>query len=65
MSLKAFHIFFIIFSILLLGGLVYWSVETNETIYTVLAIIGAIALLIYGKYFLTKMKQMKNDENPQ
>jgi hypothetical protein len=59
MSLKTFHIFFIIISILLLSGLVYWAFETNEIIYAVFSLLGAVALIIYGRYFLKKMKRLK------
>jgi hypothetical protein len=59
MSLRVFHILFIVVSILFLCGLAYWALETNETVYIVIAAIGTVTLLIYGGFFLKKMKRLK------
>ncbi len=66
MSLKAFHIVFIIFSTLLALGVAVWCVWVNlvegAPIYLVgaLASFGAaIALIVYGVWFYRKMKRLR------
>ena len=66
MSLKAFHIFFIFISIVFLLGFGFWSFQeygitgdVNELLYALFAAGGIIALIIYGAYFLKKMKRIK------
>lgn len=66
MSLKYFHIFFIVISILLALGLGIWQFQTyQETraaltlVWAVAAFISAQALIVYLLWFLKKMKSSK------
>jgi len=66
MSLKAFHIIFIICSTLLAIGLGAWCVWVNLVegipIYLAGAIgsfLSAIALVVYGIWFYRKMKRLR------
>jgi hypothetical protein len=66
MSLKGFHIVFIIFSTLLALGLGLWCVWVDlvedAPIYLAGAIasfVAAVALIIYGVWFYRKMKRLR------
>jgi hypothetical protein len=66
MSLKAFHIIFIIFSTLLAFGIGVWCLWINRigvtSAYTVGAICSftaAVALIVYGCWFWRKMKRLR------
>ena len=63
MSLKAFHVVFVVASILLSGVLTAWSYGHYSTAggsdMLALAILGVVsiaALIVYGVWFLKKMK---------
>lgn len=63
MSLKAFHIVFILVSAMLCIGLGAWSIsrfrqtQSNEFIWGVVcSFVGLVCLLIYGKWFLHKLR---------
>lgn len=63
MSLKAFHILFVVISTLFCVGLAVWSFRQyslqHETQYRIMgigSIVFAIALVVYGKYFLKKLR---------
>ena len=65
MSLKAFHIFFILCSILLNMGLAVWQFETYQALHSLKSLalstgffISALGLAGYGVWFLKKMKKM-------
>jgi hypothetical protein len=65
MSIKGFHIVFIIFSTLLALGIGLWCVWINLTIGEPVYLAGAIAsfasavvLIIYGVLFYRKMKRL-------
>jgi hypothetical protein len=59
MSLKAFHIFFIVLSILLAGGCAAWGfVNGLAPAFGITCAILAIALLAYGIYFLRKSRKL-------
>jgi hypothetical protein len=66
MSLKAFHIVFIVASVLLAAGFATWSImnyfSPGGRLVDLLAGIGsaavAVALLIYERYFLKKTKDI-------
>ena len=65
MSLKAFHLVFVVFSTLLAIGLGAWCVWVNlvegNSIYLIGAIasfVCAIALVVYGVWFYRKMKRL-------
>ena len=65
MSLKAFHIIFIIFSVALALGVGAWCVRMNlvEGVSTYLlgaiaSFVSAVGLMIYGFWFYRKMKRL-------
>jgi len=65
MSLKAFHIVFVGASVLLMLGLAGFSFgEYRETgsslslLWSGLALVAASGLLVYGRYFLRKLKHI-------
>ncbi len=66
MSLKAFHIFFIIISILLAIGFAAWEVNSyllNGNVWQLLggivAVLAAIGLTLYGIRFMKKLKHVR------
>ena len=66
MSLKAFHIVFIIFSTLLALGIGVWCVWVNlvegTPIYlagAIASLVAAVALIVYGVWFYRKMKRLR------
>lgn len=66
MSIKGFHIVFIIFSTLLAIGIGVWCVwidlTIGEPIYVggaIAAFVSAVALIIYGILFYRKMKRLR------
>lgn len=66
MSLKAFHILFVTASILLAAGFGGWAVRTYRHDGGVVNLIMAVAsfavaaiLLVYGRWFLDKLKGVK------
>lgn len=65
MSLKAFHIVFVGASVLLMLGLAGFSFgayrETGSSLsllWSGLALVAASGLLVYGRYFLRKLKHI-------
>lgn len=65
MSLKAFHIFFVFIStVLALGLSVYSFMRLSDGagwlfgLYGALCLIGAVALVVYGRYFLKKLRHI-------
>jgi hypothetical protein len=56
MSLKAFHIAFITLATLLALGLAVWAVGNGFPGLAGGAVVAAIALVVYGVWFLKKMK---------
>jgi hypothetical protein len=65
MSLKGFHIVFIIFSTLLALGIGAWCIWVNlvegEPVYlagAIFSFVAAVALMIYGVWFYRKMKRL-------
>jgi hypothetical protein len=66
MSIKGFHILFIIFSALLAIGIGLWCVWVNltvgEPIYlggAIAAFLSAVGLIVYGVLFYRKMKRLR------
>jgi hypothetical protein len=66
MSLKAFHIVFIIFSTLLASGTGVWCLWVNLVAGAPIYVAGAaasfvvaIALMVYGVWFYRKMKRLR------
>ena len=65
MSLKAFHIVFIVLSILLTLGFAAWSFVSYthggpllHLWFGIGSLVSGIALVFYGKYFLRKLKDI-------
>jgi len=65
MSLKAFHFVFITVSTLLCFGLCAWCVRSyydgggpRQWLWAGLALLGGVALLIYGKIMIRKLKDI-------
>jgi len=59
MSLKGFHIVFIIFSILLTAWFAYWSI-TNDTAVPIgiSSAVLSVVLVIYGIFFIKKSRNI-------
>ncbi len=58
MSLKAVHIFFITVATLFCVGFGFLALRQDLTFLGVLGFVGAVALLVYGGWFLKKMKDV-------
>lgn len=65
MSLKAFHIFFIVMAALSMAGFGVWALRgawlQSSPVYAAVAALAAlatVALLIYGFWFLRKLKHV-------
>ena len=65
MSLKAFHVVFVIASILLAFGIAAWSLvnfsdggRTGDLIYGLASGVAGAALIAYGVYVLKKLKHI-------
>lgn len=59
MSLKAFHIFFIVVSILLAAGCAAWGFASGMApAFGISCATLAAALLVYGIYFLRKSRKL-------
>ena len=66
MSLKAFHIFFISLSTVLALGFATWEIKgyladgsLSQLMTGVLSIGAAIGLVVYGFYFMKKLKHVR------
>lgn len=66
MSLKGFHIVFIIFSTLLAVGIGAWCIWVNlvegEPVYlagAIFSFVAAVGLIVYGVWFYRKMKRLR------
>ncbi|MSU34140.1 MAG: hypothetical protein EXS36_03330 [Pedosphaera sp.] len=65
MSLKAFHLVFIVASVLMMTGFSVWGGarwrETGDIVDLCLSVLGGLAaagLVMYGRYFLKKLKHI-------
>lgn len=65
MSLKAFHVVFIVLSLILSIGMAVYSFSQIANgaspmywVYGIVASVGTVALLVYGKYFLKKLRHI-------
>ena len=65
MSLKTFHIVFVVFSTILAIGFGWWAIrdyqrtgEAASMVFGVLSLCGAVSLLVYGRWFLRKLKHV-------
>lgn len=65
MSLKAFHLVFVIVSTMLAVGVGAWAIreyqakgETGALVFGVASLAGAVVLVVYGRWFLRKLKNV-------
>jgi hypothetical protein len=59
MSLKGFHIFFIVLSIMLAAGCAAWSfVNGVALVFGVMSCLTGVGLGIYGVYFIRKSRKL-------
>ena len=66
MSLKAVHLVFVIASTLLALGFAAWSLRnylsidgsTADLVFAIASLLGAIGLIVYGRYFLRKLRHI-------
>lgn len=65
MSLKAFHILFVVVSTMLALGFAWWGFreyrlrgDVNMLVLAGLSVVAGVALLIYGRWFLRKLKHV-------
>jgi len=58
MSLKAFHLIFVTSLTTLSLGFAAWAFCSDRIIFGVLGIIAAALVVIYGVYFLKKLKKI-------
>jgi hypothetical protein len=65
-SLKAFHIFFITVSSAMAFGCGAWSLKsystpdgrTRDLLFGIGSLLASVALIVYGRYFLKKLKKV-------
>jgi hypothetical protein len=58
MSLKAFHLIFVTLLTLLSLGFTAWAFADGHPVFGVAGIAAAILVVIYGFYFLKKLKKI-------
>ena len=58
MSLKAFHILFIALATLLAAGCAWWAFSNSITTFGAASAVTAVALFIYGIYFVKKSRKI-------
>ncbi len=65
MSLKAFHIVFVVASTLLAFGFAVWSLMTYsdgkrlvDLVFGIVSALCGMGLIVYGRYFLKKLKNI-------
>ena len=58
MSLKAFHLIFVTLLTTLAFGFSAWAFIAGQVIFGALGIVAAILVIIYGIYFLKKLKKI-------
>lgn len=63
MSLKAFHIVFISLSAVLAGGSAVYAITAVEGplayVWAGVAVLAGVGLILYGRRFLAKMRQLE------
>lgn len=59
MSLKAFHVVFILFSLAITVGFGLWALKTNPEYrgWGIASLVAAAGLVVYGVMFLQKLKK--------
>jgi hypothetical protein len=58
MSLKAFHLIFVTMLTTLSLGFTAWAFASGKIIFGLLGIVAAVLVVIYGFYFLKKLKKI-------
>lgn len=58
MSLKAFHLIFVTSLTLLALGFTGWAFANGKILFGISGIVAAILVVIYGIYFLKKLKKI-------
>jgi hypothetical protein len=59
MSLRAFHVLFIILSILMSAGCAWWAFANGVALlFGVVSVVVAVGLIAYAVYFLRKTKKL-------
>jgi hypothetical protein len=58
MSLKAFHLIFVTLLTALSFGCSAWAFDAGKTLFGALGIAAGILVIIYGIYFLKKLKKI-------
>lgn len=67
MSIKAFHLVFVSVCIAFCGAFAWWCLDqyrqvhaTGHLVLGVLSLAALVALLVYGRQFLRKLKQLRS-----
>ena len=58
MSLKAFHLIFVTLLTTLSFGCAAWAFANGRTVFGAISIAAGILVIIYGIYFLKKLKKI-------
>jgi len=58
MSLKAFHLIFVTLLTSLSFGFAGWAFHAGDPLFGTLGIIAGILVIVYGIYFLKKLKKI-------
>jgi len=58
MSLKAFHLIFVTMLTMLSLGFTAWAFFSGKIIFGALGIVVAVLVVVYGVYFLKKLKKI-------
>ncbi len=58
MSLKAFHLIFVTLLTSLSFGCAAWAFNAGKLLYGLLGIVAGIVVIVYGIYFLKKLKKI-------
>lgn len=58
MSLKAFHLIFVTLLTSLSLGCAAWAFSAGEPLFGILGVSAAILVVVYGVYFLKKLKKI-------
>jgi len=58
MSLKAFHLIFVTLLTSLSFGCAAWAFQCGSTLWGVMGVIAGVLVIVYGVYFLKKLKNV-------
>jgi hypothetical protein len=62
-SLRAFHVLFIVVSLVTAFGFGVWSFNNDAPLMGSLSVAGGVALLVYGQWFLRKGVRSRDDDD--